>query len=122
MVAGEARYHEFTLFMHSLCHVDAIFNEKTWVDQSIFMSYKLRTILRLLRILTPEEVFESLVRIQVNSIPQLRFSVVQIVNGVQVLVFLVPAKHSFPRAYVDIRRIYSGDYLVSQALAIIIYS
>jgi hypothetical protein len=40
--------------------------------------------------------FEFFVAVSVNTIPELRLSIVKVVNGVQVHVFLMPAKHRFP--------------------------
>ena len=63
-----------------------------------------------------EKFLKLLVGFKVNTIPELGLPVVQVVDAVEVKIFLVPSKHGFPRSYVDVRIGNPRYFLISQAL------
>ena len=48
------------------------------------------------------EVFKILVAVKVDRVPELRLTMVQVIDGVQVHVFLVPAEKRSPDTYIQV--------------------
>lgn len=63
-----------------------------------------------------EELFETARVTQIDRVPELRRSLVQIVYAVQVVVLGVPPEHRLPLADVDVRVRDARDVLICQAL------
>jgi hypothetical protein len=65
--------------------------------------------------------FEEVTRAQINAVPILWLAQVKVVDRVKVHIFLMPAKHSFPCAYVNVGRCHSIYFCVGKALATPLY-
>jgi hypothetical protein len=60
--------------MNALSYLDAILKDQTGVDQSSLMPQKLRALFEVLRELGLDKVFEVLVMVDVDTIPELRLA------------------------------------------------
>ena len=120
MVSRAFGHHELTCAMDLLPKLDAIIEKHSWVNQSGLVSQVFRTLLKVLRELGPDKGFELLVVVTVYAVPELRHPVMQVVNRIQVHVFLVPSEQSLPLAHVHIWCINSGYFLVPESLTIAI--
>lgn len=60
------------------------------------------------------ESLEDWIVVEVNSIPELGPPMVKIVDAIEVKVFFVPPEHGLPRTNIDIGRIYSRYFLITQ--------
>jgi hypothetical protein len=86
------------------------------VDQGRLVPDVVRAFLEVLGELRPHELLELGVVLHVHAVPELRLPVVQVVDRVQIHVFLVPPEHRLPRPDVYVRRIHSLNLLPSQAV------
>ena len=57
---------------------------------------------------------EDWIVVDINSIPEFGPPMVKIVDTIEVEVFFVPPEHGLPRTNIDIGRIYSRYFLISQ--------
>ena len=48
------------------------------------------------------ELFELLIAIEVDRVPELRPTLMQVVNAIQVHIFFVPAEHGLPGANINV--------------------
>ena len=85
------------------------------MDKASLVSDELRALLEALRKLSLHELFELLVVSEVNPVPELWLSMMQVVDAVQIHVLFVPAEHSLPRANINVRFVDPRYLLVLQA-------
>ena len=102
--------------MESLDHLEVLFLQNFRVDYSGLVADEFGTPLEVLGELRLHEVLEVFVVAQVDRVPKLGLAEVQVVDAVEILVLLVPAKHALPLASIDIRRVDSLDLLVAETL------
>ena len=74
------------------------------MDQGGLMSNVLRALTELLSEIRSHIIFKLCIRTQIDSVPELWLPCMQVVDTVEVQVFLVPAEHGLPRANVNIGR------------------
>lgn len=118
MITCTSRYHEFSFFMNHLPKFYSIFLEYAWVNKGGFMSYKFRAFFVILRELRLDKLLEFVIAIKVNAIPELRSTIMQEIDRIEVHIFLMPSKHRLPLTNIYIWSIYSLNLLVSKALSI----
>jgi hypothetical protein len=82
MVALASGDHELSLIVDTLCHFNTVFDKQTWIEESSFMPNEFWTIFRLVWELRLCEFLEVFIRIDIDTVPKLRFALMQIVNRV----------------------------------------
>jgi hypothetical protein len=75
------------------------------------MPDEFRTSFELLREVVLNQSLKGSITIDIYTVPKLRFSMMKIVYAIKIQVFLVPSEHSFPRSNINIRSIYSLNFV-----------
>lgn len=102
VISGGSGNNEFSWVVHCLMHGDALFQQIFGMDEGGLVAKEFFALGVVFWVLLGGQFFKVLVAVQVNRVPEFRSAVVEEVDGVQVHVLLVPTKHGFPRANVDI--------------------
>lgn len=114
MVCSGSGNHELVLLVAVLDESNTVFNQSPWVHQGCLVANELRADLELVLKDLLHEFFKELVVSQIDAVPELWLTVVEVVDAVKVVVFLVPAKHRLPSASVNVRIVDTQYFLVSK--------
>lgn len=115
MVARTASDHELARPVEGLCHAYPLLREHFGVDHYRLVSNELLALSRLLWELRGNEVLEVFIAVCVDTVPKLGGTVVKVVDGIEIHVLLMPAKHRLPRTDVNVRSVHTWDSLIGQA-------
>lgn len=102
VVCCSPRNYELSWSLDGTPHFDSLFEEVLRVNQRSFVPNKLRTIAILVFVVLLRVRFKVLIRTQIHTIPKFRLSLVQVINRIQVHVFLMPAEHRFPSTHINV--------------------
>jgi hypothetical protein len=114
VIPRASRNDELTLVVHGFSHFYPILNQQAGIEKGGLVTDELGADLGLVRKLGFGKSLEDWIVVEINSIPELGPPMVKIVDTIEVKVFFVPSEHGLPRTNIDIGRIYSRYFLITQ--------
>lgn len=118
MIRAGSRNHKLIFGMRFFNESYPVFHQNFGVDKSGLVAHEFGAAFEVFVELSLHVLFELAVVPQIDAVPKLVLPRVQVVDAVQVVVFLMPPEHSLPRSCVNVRVVYTRYFLVCESLPI----